>query len=354
VLFRSLFQGYYEPFVRKLIGYLFAPEGVIGRILIGEFGVLTMSVTYIFGLLLPLVIGFYTVLSIMEDSGYLPRLATLVDRVLTSLGLNGRAIIPTILGFGCVTMATVTTRLLGSDRERRIAIILLSLAIPCSAQLGVIAALIAPLGPGYLLAYVAVITTVFVVVGKVLNRVLPGESTSLLIDLPPLRLPRPGNVLKKTWTKSEMFIREAGPLFVWGALLISVLQVSGLLDRIQELLAPLTVTWLGLPKEAATAFIMGFVRRDFGAAGLYGLPLGSWQTLVALVTITLFVPCIASVMVIFKERGKREGALIWVGNLIIAFLVGGLLAKAGALLAETGTGSAVGRLIGILLTKVGG
>lgn len=265
----------------------------------------------------------------MEDSGYLPRLATLVDRLLTGIGLNGRAIIPTILGLGCVTMATVTTRLLGSERERRIAIILLSLAVPCSAQLGVIAAMIAPLGPAMLGIYIATITLVFALVGAALNRVLPGESTALLIDLPPLRLPRPVNVLRKTWSRSEMFIREAGPLFVWGALGISLLEASGLLGRLQAGLAPLTTGWLGLPRETATAFIMGFVRRDFGAAGLYDLSLTGWQTVVALTTITLFVPCIASVLIILKERGRREGALIWAGNVAIAFVIGGLLAKLG-------------------------
>lgn len=325
----TVFLGHYEPWVKHMAGRFLDPSGILGRLLVGEFGVLTMSVTYIFGLLLPLVVGFYLALSIMEDSGYLPRLATLVDRLLTGIGLNGRAIIPTILGLGCVTMATVTTRLLGSERERRIAIILLSLAIPCSAQLGVIAAMIAPLGPTMLGIYIATITLVFALVGAALNRVLPGESTALLIDLPPLRLPRPVNVLRKTWSRSEMFIREAGPLFVWGALGISLLEVSGLLMRLQAGLSPLTMGWLGLPRETATAFIMGFVRRDFGAAGLYDLSLTGWQTVVALTTITLFVPCIASVLIILKERGRREGALIWAGNVAIAFVVGGLVAKLG-------------------------
>jgi len=164
------------------------------EVLVGEFGVLTMAVTYAFGLLLPLVAGFYLAISLLEDSGYLPRLAVLADRVLTAMGLNGRAVIPLILGFGCVTMATLTTRILGSRRERLIATALLALAVPCSAQLGVIVALLAPLGPEYAAAYVASIALVLGAAGTLLDRLLPGRSTSLFLDLPPLRWPQPRNI----------------------------------------------------------------------------------------------------------------------------------------------------------------
>lgn len=322
-----IMQGYYEPFIKSLVGNYFAAESVIGKLLIGEFGILTMTATYILGLLLPLVLGFYLVLSTMEDSGYLPRIATLVDRLMSFIGLNGRAIIPIILGFGCVTMATITTRLLGSERERRIATFLLALAIPCSAQLAVIAGLLGPLGAKYFFLYGIILFAVLSIVGTVLNKVVPGESTSLLIDLPPLRLPRVENVLKKTATKSYMFLKEATPLFAIGALLIGILDVTGTLVFLQNVLAPLTVGWLKLPKEAANAFIMGFVRRDFGAAGLFDLKLTAEQTIVAASTITLFVPCIASAMVMFKERGAKEGTIMWLSVLILAFFFGGIIAQ---------------------------
>ena len=150
----TLMQGYVEPFLRSLVQAVTGPTGPAYEILAGEFGVLTMTVTYVFGLLLPLVIAFYLVLSTLEDSGYLPRIAALSDRLMTSIGLNGRAIIPMILGFGCITMATVTTRILGNERERRIATALMAFAIPCSAQLGVIIALLAVAGGGLItLAY---------------------------------------------------------------------------------------------------------------------------------------------------------------------------------------------------------
>lgn len=323
----TIMLGIYSEFITALIFRFFSPEGFLGILLAGEFGVLTMAPIYLLGLLMPLVVGFYLALSVLEDSGYLPRLATLVDRMLTGLGLNGRAIIPVILGFGCVTMATITTRLLGSKRERLIATVLLGVTIPCSAQIGVIAGLIAPLGARYLAIYVLTIFTVFIILGTVLNKLLPGESTHLLIDLPPLRLPRIKNVLTKTYLKSVAFIREAAPLFVLAAVAITVLSYTGALLVLQNWLAPLTEGWLRLPKETATAFVMGIMRRDFGAAGLYALTLTPQQTLVGLVTITLFVPCIASIMVMVKERGWKDGTAIWVGSLVIAFLVGGVIAR---------------------------
>lgn len=308
--------------------YHFTYHNPVLTVLFGEFGVVTMTFTYLVFLLLPLVLGFYFALSIMEDSGYLPRLATLVDRALRVIGLNGRAIIPLILGFGCVTMATITTRLLGTQREKTIATTILQLAIPCSAQLGVIAALLATAGLQATIIYMGVIFSFLVIVGTTLNRALPGETSPLLLDLPPMRLPQMFNVFRKTWLKTYFFMKEASPWFLIGSLAVSILQVTGLLERIQTAIQPLVVSWLKLPKEAGTAFVMGLVRRDFGAAGLYSLDLTSMQTVAALVTITLFVPCIASLMVMLKERGMRQGLTIWIGSMVLAFLVGGIVAQA--------------------------
>lgn len=322
----NIMIGIYQPFVINLVNSFVSTESLIGSLLIGEFGILTMAVTYIFGLLLPLVAGFYFFLALLEDSGYMPRIAALVDQMLTFLGLNGRAVIPMLLGFGCVTMATITTRLLGSKREKIIAIFLLGLAIPCSAQLGVIAGLIAPLGPKYFMIYVLTIFTIYVLAGTILNMVLPGQSTDLLIDLPPLRMPRIKNVFHKTVIKSKSFIKEAGPIFVLGAVLITLMQESGILNFIQKIVAPVTVGWLKLPGAATTAFIMGIVRRDFGAAGLNSLHMTPEQTIIALVTLTLFVPCIAAMMVMVKERNWKEAVFIWFGSWITAFGVGGIVA----------------------------
>jgi len=272
-------------------------------------------------------------MSTLEDSGYLPRIAALSDRLMSGIGLNGRAVIPMILGFGCITMATMTTRILGSERERRIATALMAFAIPCSAQLGVVVALLAAAGGGTIaIAYGAIMVLIFGVLGLALDRVLPGKSTDLLIDLPPLRLPRPRNVLTKTYHKTVMFLKEVSLYFVAGALLLSILEITGALAALQGLLAPLTVGWLALPAAASDAFVMGFVRRDFGAAGLYDLGLTGTQILVALVTITLFVPCIASVLIILKERGRLFTAAVWFGSVGLAFFVGGVVARLAGVL----------------------
>ncbi len=321
-------NGHYVPWIAGLGARVVRDGSFVSQLLFGEFGLLTMTVSYLVGLLLPLVVGFNLILSVMEDSGYLPRIAVLVDRVMTKIGLNGRAVIPMILGFGCVTMATITTRLMGTKRERTIATFLLALAIPCSAQLAVIAAMLAPLGVGYTLIFAGILITIYGLAGLVINRVLPGESSMLLIDLPPLRLPQMGNVLHKTYLKSEMFLMEAGWLFAIGSTVVAALNAWGVLNALQGFLAPVTEGWLGLPRQAANAFIMGFVRRDFGAAGLYDLSLTPNQVMVSLVTITLFVPCIASVMMMFKERGRREGAWIWAADLVLAIFIGGLVHRA--------------------------
>ncbi len=319
-------QEMWEPFARSIADRI-GIGGPLGEILVGEFGLFTMTVTYVVFLLAPLVAAFYFALALLEDSGFLPRIATLVDRLLGAVGLNGRAVIPIILGFGCVTMGTITTRLLATRREKTIATALLNFAIPCSAQLAVMAALLAGFGGGWVFAYAAIIFAMLIAVGTVLDRMLPGKSTPLLIELPPLRWPRPSAVARKTLTKGYWFMHEATPWFAAGALIVAVLQVTGGLAVWERLLRPLMVSWLHLPAETARAIVMGLVRRDFGAAGLYDMGLSPQQALVALVVITLFVPCVASIMVMVKEQGARTAVRIWVGTWVVAFLVGGVLAK---------------------------
>ena len=323
----TVMQGYWEPFVRGLVSRGFGEGSVVYTFLAGEFGVLTMTPTYLIGVILPLVAGFYLLLALLEDSGYLPRIAALADRALTSMGLNGRAVIPLILGLGCVTMGTLTTRILGSKRERFIATALMAIAIPCSAQIAVIAALMAQVGAAYAAGYFAVLLAVFVAVGTALDRLTPGESTHLLIDLPALRVPRLDNVVRKSFMKVWHFMKEVSVFFLVGAAAISLLEVTGALAAVQRLAAPLVVGWLHLPAEAATAFVMGFVRRDFGAAGFFTMNLSALQLLVGMVTITLFVPCIASVMVIAKERGWRYLAGLAVASVGTAFFLGGVLTR---------------------------
>ncbi|WAM30783.1 ferrous iron transport protein B [Caldicellulosiruptor naganoensis] len=316
---------YYFGFIEKVIKGII-PNMFLQKLLVGSYGILSMFPIIFFGLLLPLVVAFHFFMSILEDSGYLPRIATLVDRVFNKIGLNGRSIIPIILGFGCVTMATMTTRILGSKRERLITIFLLGLTIPCSAQLGIISGLISKLGFWYLVAYVLIIGFIFGVVGKILSRIIKGESTSLFIDLPTLRIPQLSNVLKKTYYKSKGFLVEAFPVFVVATLLLGFLDAASLLKVIENLAQPVVTGFLKLPKQITEVFILSIIRRDYGAAGLVTIPTTKSQMFVALVTTTLFVPCITSFAMMTKENGLRYSLFVWISSAVIAILVGGLLA----------------------------
>ena len=318
------------PLMQGVISHFFPSGSFLYTLLGGEFGVLTMSVQYIFGVLFPLVLGFYVYISILEDCGYLPRIAVISDALLTRIGLNGRAVIPLILGLGCVTMATVSTRVLTSNRERTIASTILAITIPCSAQLGVLIALMAKAG-GVMawLVYCGVLLTILSILGTLLNRLLPGRSSGLILDLPPMRLPNIRNIARKTWVRTVVFLQEAAPLFMLGSLLVSFLQVTHGLEAIQNGLGPLIEAGLRLPGETAQVFVMGLVRRDFGAAGLYLMAnrLAPAQMLTCLMVITLFVPCFASATVIWKERGIREGVLVLAGSWLLAFGVGAILSR---------------------------
>lgn len=318
-------QWLIPPLVR-LFHLILPAGGLLDSLVLGDFGILPMVLGYGLGLLLPLVFAFYLLLAMLEDSGYMPRLAVLLDNTFRPLGLNGKAVIPLILGFGCVTMAVISTRILPTRRERVILTFLLGLAVPCSAQTGVIAVMLVPMGLGWLALYALILVTIFVAAGMMLNKVMPGQSAGLFLELPRLRLPRPGNILRKSWSKSLAFLKDALPLFALGAVLITLLDYFNILAGLEQTLAPLTTGWLGLPPQVVGAFIMGMIRRDFGAAGLHALALTGSARFVALMTMTLFVPCIATVLVAIKEHGLLLGMSVWLTSLAVALLIGGLLA----------------------------
>jgi ferrous iron transport protein B len=330
LLEEKLMIAHVVPWLDSMVRQFVSPGQPLYTILAGEFGLLTMTPRYIIGVLAPLVLGFNLYLCVLEDSGYLPRLAALSDSVMQRVGLNGRAIIPMILGLGCVTMATISTRVLNSQRERTIATTLLAITIPCSAQLGLIMGMMALAGgfKGWLL-YICILTVLFLAIGGILNRILPGFSSGLVMDLPPLRFPRWNNVLRKTWSRSWSFIVEATPLFALGALAVSLAEISGFLAWVQQALGGITQTLLHLPKESASAFIMGMVRRDFGLAGFYTLKnvLTPIQMLTSLVVITLFVPCMATATVMLKERGWKEGTAVFMLSWVMAFSVGAVVTR---------------------------
>jgi ferrous iron transport protein B len=324
----GLFGQVINPWVAAQVTRLI-PLPFLVDLLVGEYGLWTMGITYALALILPIVSTFFLAFGVLEDSGYLPRLAALSNRLFQRLGLNGKAVLPMVLGLGCVTMATLTTRMLETKRERILVILLLSLAIPCSAQLGVVMGILGGVSFTAVVIWSSVVAIVLLTVGFLAAHLMPGERTQLLVELPPMRWPVFSNVTIKTLARIEWYIKEVVPLFLLGTGILFILDRTGILQQIIHLGEPLVAGWLGLPPEASAAFLIGFLRRDFGATGLFimqseGL-LTPIQVVVAMVTITLFIPCLASVLMIAKERGWRT-ALAMVGLIMpLAFLVGGLL-----------------------------
>ena len=328
LLENDLFGNIINPWLSSQIANLI-PIPLVVDFLVGEYGIWTVGITYAVALLLPIVITFFITFGILEDSGYLPRLAVLTNRIFTWMGLNGQAVLPMVLGLGCVTMATMTTRVLSRPRDRILVTLLLALAVPCSAQLGVVMGMLAGVSLGASLIWGGVVLLVLILVGWLAARLMPGERTPLVVELPPLRFPVLSNVLVKTAARLEWYIKEAVPLFLLGTVILFALDKLGVLPWIINGLEPVVTGWLGLPAETATAFLIGFLRRDFAATNLYLMQrsgqLNELQVVVAITTITLFVPCIASMFMLIKERGTKMGLAMIAFIFPFAILVGGLL-----------------------------
>lgn len=324
----KLFEELINPWATRLVETLI-PLTLIQEFLVGDYGLITMALTYSLAIVLPIVGTFFLAFSLLEDSGYLPRLAVMLNRVFRTMGLNGKAVLPMILGLGCVTMATVTTRILETRKERVLVTLLLALGVPCSAQLGVILGMIADLGPAATLIWLGTVLSTLLLVGYLAAKVIPGQESDFIMELPPMRIPSPGNLLMKTLTRLEWYLKEVIPVFVLGTAALFVLDKIGLLRALERLMTPFIVGWLNLPTEVTGVLLVGFLRRDYGAAGLFALSrqglMDPLQILVSLVIITLFIPCIASLLMIVKEYGLRMALGVLVFVLPFAFAVGGLL-----------------------------
>ncbi len=325
----TVFGGWVNPAAVRLFAHL--PWPFAQRLFAGDYGLVTMGLTYGFAIVLPIVGTFFFAFGLLEDSGYLPRLAIMSNRAFRVIGLNGKAILPMVLGLGCDTMATMTARILESRKERFIVTLLLALGVPCSAQLGVILGLTSYVSMAGFAVVIAAVAGSMLAVGYASSRFVPGAPSDFIFEIPPLRLPRLGNIIIKTWMRVVWFLREAIPLFLLGTLVLFLAFESGLLALAERALAPVIQGWLSLPAETTRVFILGFLRRDYGAAGLYALAtadppaLTVNQTVVALTVITLFVPCVANFLVIIKEQGLRRALAILGFITPYAVFVGGLV-----------------------------
>jgi len=301
----------------------------VQELFVGPYGVITMALTYAIAIVLPIVGCFFLVFGLMEDSGYLPRLAVMTNQIFKRMGLNGKAVLPMVLGLGCDTMATMTTRILDTEKDRTIVTLLLALGVPCSAQLGIILGMFASLPALYFWTWILMMAGILILVGYLASRVIPGEDSDFILEIPPLRIPLLSNVVVKTLARMEWYLKEAVPLFILGTLILFSLHKTNLLALLEKAATPLVVYWLGLPAKVTEAFIIGFLRRDYGAAGLFvlakGGQLNAHQILVSLVTITLFIPCIAQFFMMIKERGIKKALWISAAVIPVAFGVGGML-----------------------------
>jgi ferrous iron transport protein B len=321
-----IFGRYLSPGVIKVVNTV-VPFSFVQDLLIGEYGLITMALTYAVAIILPITATFFFAFSFLEDSGYLPRIAVLMNRAFTHIGLNGKAVLPMVLGLGCGTMATMTTRILETKRERVIATFLIALAIPCSAQLGVILGMLGPFPARVALWWAGTVFLVLMLAGYLAARILPGDKADFFLELPPIRLPRIGNMVIKTINRIEWYLKEAVPLFMLGTLVLFLLDKLRILGWIETIASPIVVHLLGLPQKVTGVLLMGFLRRDYGAAGLFDLArqglLAENQIIVSLITLTLFVPCLANFFMIIKERGSRTALLMFTLITTFALLVGG-------------------------------
>ncbi|MDD5434556.1 MAG: ferrous iron transport protein B [Nitrospira sp.] len=328
ILEHRLFGGYINPYLTHIVT-TFIPDSFFKDLLVGEYGIITMALTYSIAIILPIVGTFFIAFGILEDSGYLPRLAIMVHKIFKMMGLHGKAVLPMVLGLGCDTMATLTARIMETKKERIIVTLLLALGVPCSAQLGVVLGMLGSVSFTVTLLWIVIVVLVPFLVGLLASMVIKGEQSDFVFDIPPLRLPVLSNIIFKTFSRISWYLKEAVPLFILGTLILFTLNKVGILEFIEKIASPLVVNFLGLPQKATDAFLIGFLRRDYGAAGLYALAsagkLNPNQILVSLVTITLFVPCVANLMVMIKERGLKTALAMVIFIFPFAFFIGGVV-----------------------------
>ena len=330
-----LFDTLWEPVVLRLSDILggsgFFHDILIGKIVGGEvnfvesFGLLPTGLFVPFGMVLPYIISFYLVLGLFEDTGYLPRLAVLMDTLMHRLGLHGYAIIPSMLGLGCNVPAVLATRILESKRERFIAATLISIAIPCAALQAMIFGLVGEQGAQYVAIVFGTLFVVWIILGVIINRFARGFSPELLIEIPPYRMPPWRTVLQKLWMRVNGFLKEAIPIILGAVLVINILYTLGVFDAIADFASPVVTGLLGLPKEAVTALVIGFLRKDVALGMLAPLGMSANQLVVGSVVLAMFFPCVATFVVLLRELGVVNMLKSVAIMIATALLVGGAL-----------------------------
>ena len=325
-LMDPFFNNVYMPVVLKVAGMTGA--GFIREFLVGKtpevmksFGILTTGLYIPFVVVLPYILSFYLVLSFLEDFGYLPRLAVLLDNIFHKLGLHGYSSIPVILGLGCKVPAILSVRILETQREKIIATVLLLMSAPCMPQ----TAMILSLGMRYGIKTAASIFAILIVVSvascMVLNRIMKGETPELFVEIPPYRLPKLTVILKKLWLRIKGFLMEAVPIIILGVGIVNVFDLLGIMGYFTKLMQAPFARLFGLPGELASVALLGFLRKDMSIALLAPFSLTSAQFVKAGVFLALYLPCLATFFTMAREMGWMSAVKITVWMLAATSLV---------------------------------
>ena len=321
----------YSNFITDLVQSHISSE-LLKEILIGSspellksFGILTTGLYIPLGVVLPFLIPFYLLLGILEDIGYLPRLSVILDAFMHRIGLHGAAILPCVLGMGCSVPAVLSVRILESAKQRYLAATLMTMAIPCASQSAMIFGILAPYGLRYIFTVYATLFFSFVVTGYLLHKFIGGESPEIFLEIPPYRMPNPKALLKKTFIRVREFLKEAVPYIGLGMIMMNFFYLSGLMHLIGEELKPVVSGLLGLPSDAATALIIGFLRKDVGIGMFAPLDMNPVQYVIAAVVLAMYMPCVATFMVMLKELGVSGTAKSVALRLVAALVVGSAL-----------------------------
>lgn len=334
-IFTPLFDNLWAPLMMK-VSTLLGSQGILHDILIGKliegeidfgqsFGVLTTGLFVPLAMVLPYVVGFYLVLSFLEDSGYLPRLGVFMDKLMHQVGLHGLGIIPMMLGIGCNVPGALATRVMETRRERFISATLMAIAIPCMAQIAMIIGLLGKFGARGLIIVFVTLFIVWLILGVLLNLILKGESPEIFMEIPPYRIPYLGALLKKLLMRIIWFLKEAVPYVILGVFLVNILYSLGIIEFVGRLTAPVVSGLLGLPRETVAALVIGFLRKDVAVGMLVPLGLTMNQLVIASVVLTIYFPCVATFVILIRELGIKDmvkSALIMIAT---ALVVGSLL-----------------------------
>ena len=320
------YNNFYAPFILNF------DYGFLTKILLGSntdamagFGILTTGVYIPLVVVLPYIFSFYLILSILEDTGYLPRLAVLMDNILHKFGLHGYGTIPIILGLGCKVPAILATRILETKREKTIATLLILLIAPCMPQTAMIISLLTKYGANYIALTFGIIILVGLLSGYFLNKILKGDVPELFIEIPPIRKVRANLLAKKMWMRMKGFIYEAIPLIMLGVLIVNIFEILGVINFISNNFGYVVTNILGLPKELVSVIVFGFLRKDVSISLLTPYNLNAAQLVISSIFLTLYLPCISTFFVMSRELGMKSTLKISGFTFTFALILGGLL-----------------------------